>query len=1408
MSNIPINELICPITMDWLEDPINLPCCGRTVSRNAMILCHESNKNCPLCRVDLTDFEPKFVAKSINMAYLVEQAKSHSLVVDNDLFKHNDCKKGEWSAIIKRLCNNNNVYQTVIGKLEIKNNKTLDFKTLVIPVIDKSGSMAGNSFKQVQYSLHRVIDMTYKCSNIMTNIITYNDMGSVIEINKLAPVESYHEMVEKLYAGGGTSFKSSFTEIVKLCKNNNNNSNITSLVVIFLTDGEDSSVYGDKRIQLVKSLKNDIESAWNKPYTIHTIGFTKSHDFNFLNNLRQIGTSEGAFRFADPSEDSDSLSNKINSVLDVIETTSSIPIKLYNLPPQIKIINGDNGKYWLNLTGYDITKDVEFEVSIDDKDKIQIKATFAEDENDIELWKEWYSHLVDEIAGDVLKLSQNPIDSLDKELHCELLHNRINSIMVRLDSTTNDYIRLEKLRDSIKILQKGGIIDKLKLNDMKFEGKFSTKTNNIVQKSIPSTNSHIVFTTQHQDIKPKLWEIIELKKQRRCNSRQSANEIFRVIGSFKNDKAIEWFQSNKKSLNLQFDEKGSNALIVASSIGRCNLVKALINTGKFDINYCNKEGYNALDLVVIYGYWDLYDILTSHGGKTSINNNKLFRTCISNRYYNMASRLLKDKLVNITDEMLENVPTNEGLEWLSERSQKEINIETAIAKGMYDIVSEKLDSITKISMQNYLDMFSKSTVEQIKTIELLLENKKMDVNEILQIKDEDNENGVTSPFFITCEKGNTTMFNMLLKYINDDSINMQNHNGTTPLWISSCNRHIDIVSALLNLGADPNKTNHKGDSPLIPACQKGNDSIVELLLEYGAKLDAYNKERDNAILICCRTGQYKILEMLFKRCSSNELEKFLTLSADIDGFEPLLASTELDKTECIKICHKYGANLETLTKDNNKILPGATALHLACFYGRLSSVKTLCDLGSNMKSQTNVDGWTPLHIAIKQGHIDVVKFLLQQKEGIECLSIEDNDGRSPRYYANLMGNKQILEEFFTNKLGNLLERILVADPKVEEKCADVLINNSRSLGCYEYNDTTEIKFEDGSTIMSHALLNGNQYLINGLSKMNADLTNKDDCGTNPLFWAKLLNYNMHGIIEDYQVDKMIENVNTSIKTNVQNKLLLGLDKSRPKFIEFPKEDINPLVKMNDGYSLKINNMVLENLNNLKSISHSLLGFIEKLKNNKIFPQGKQYLEYILYEAKIHIIKLLATGEDKLEPIHMLALYLYLSNMTILNQVNKSLQNFNTKDIWYPFIGCLYQGLNLLDNYNGEVYRAVDCKFNLQDYNIGNKLRWNSFSICSLEHKECNELITNIKKGIVFIIKSKNGKVVDRYSKYKVQKELIFLPGTEFIITNHYVANPICLAQANIRNLTFKIKDKDYEKAQNAQCCIIVEIEEI
>ena len=264
------------------------------------------------------------------------------------------------------------------------------------------------------------------------------------------------------------------------------------------------------------------------------------------------------------------------------------------------------------------------------------------------------------------------------------------------------------------------------------------------------------------------------------------------------------------------------------------------------------------------------------------------------------------------------------------------------------------------------------------------------------------------------------------------NVDQQNHKGTSPLWIASWNKYVDIVADLLSAGANPNLVNKKGvrclavslfaslsvdcsrshrQSAAVPGRaarrddrgrsparrQGGYESVRE-----GARLACHHRvphwpeQSVPAALLCFSCAQMareQVLEQLLSRCSAEEAKEHLSTVAQIDGFNALLAAAEQERIECLKTCLKFGADMDFRTAPDNDILPGANALHLSAFYGariawsnwdlnsrplvcgagKYHALTALVNLNGSLLSKTSVHGWTPLHIGVKQGHPEVVR---------------------------------------------------------------------------------------------------------------------------------------------------------------------------------------------------------------------------------------------------------------------------------------------------------------------------------------------------------------------------------------------------------------------------------------------------
>ncbi|MBA4242259.1 MAG: hypothetical protein C0448_16180, partial [Sphingobacteriaceae bacterium] len=668
--------------------------------------------------------------------------------------------QSQWKAKIQYL-STNTFNETVIGKLEFTHSSGKSmFKTLLVPVIDDSGSMSGSPIRQVRSSLDRLLDITYKNSHILTHMVTYGSNANNYEINKTRPVCEYRTKISNLSGNsGGTSFEAAFSEILKLCAKYKSDKSINRIVIVFLTDGEDSSVGKGGRINLVNKLKNDMNNACSIDYVVHTVGFGGSHDFDFLNSLRMIGTNEGAYRFADPSENDDSLFGKINSIIDAIAKAHSIPLKIKDTP--FPIITDNKEYYWLNMSDVPLNEEHEITVSINDEDPIKIPLEL-ESENGPELWDEYYTQLIDDIAGELLVLSACN-ESLGKQLHSELLEQRSKTIMSKLDKESQNNLRLEKILETIKIIRSGGSVSQLKLNDMKFEGKFAT---NVVPKNTQTPNTPSI---SHKKVnKPaSTWETISATT--RIVFDKNIQDVFYVIANYGGYSACTWLNNNVSEWSTAIDSNGANPLIVASSVGKIELVRKITNFNVLNINDTNNQGYNATDMAAMYGYWISYGILVENGGRPTTAQTVL-RTCLSRGYFNTANHLINDGFAVVTEDLINSSPSNSILSWLSSKSVNKISVEDAILKGMFDIVKEEIYNITSISWKHYKEILVNPSGEHLQIIDLLLSKGKANANEEFEMDDGE----ISWPLFASCEKGNMALFEILLNYIDPNTVNKQN----------------------------------------------------------------------------------------------------------------------------------------------------------------------------------------------------------------------------------------------------------------------------------------------------------------------------------------------------------------------------------------------------------------------------------------------------------------------------------------------------------------------------------------------------------------------------------------------------------------------------------------------------------
>ena len=90
---------------------------------------------------------------------------------------------------------------------------------------------------------------------------------------------------------------------------------------------------------------------------------------------------------------------------------------------------------------------------------------------------------------------------------------------------------------------------------------------------------------------------------------------------------------------------------------------------------------------------------------------------------------------------------------------------------------------------------------------------------------------------------------------------------------------------------------------------------------------------------------------------------------------------------------------------------GWTCLHIAADNGHLDICRLLLDKGAQVEAKDN-RGCTPLHWAAREGYVEIVRLLCDRGADVEA---HDNDGRRPLHRAALYGHISVVKELIEER---------------------------------------------------------------------------------------------------------------------------------------------------------------------------------------------------------------------------------------------------------------------------------------------------------------------------------------------------------------------------------------------------------
>ncbi|ORX45573.1 ankyrin, partial [Piromyces finnis] len=496
-----------------------------------------------------------------------------------------------------------------------------------------------------------------------------------------------------------------------------------------------------------------------------------------------------------------------------------------------------------------------------------------------------------------------------------------------------------------------------------------------------------------------------------------------------------------------------------------------------------------------------------------------------------------------------------------------------------------------------------------------LKNSKSDsrLKHHLETNDNQNIEEVTSPLHKACEKGFELKVKVYLDY--GDDINLIDDFDNTPLHYACTYNRINITKILLQspkINVDI-KCCQSRITPFLCAAYTKNIEMMTILLEHGANINACDSNGASVLFNLCKDENKEVYKYLLDHHISVKIqdksgmtilhqiavtnkkelaELIINYDRSIIDYQDIYGKTALhycainNYKEIMKMLIENNANIKIKDKKNNNVVDylidndnytedikqlikslehsdlkdfnfHSNQLIKACKKGDYEWVKQCLEqLGDNIY-YVDESGRIALHYACESGNIDIVKLLLEKGS---CINIYDNKFFTPLYLASFNGyydiSKLLLERGASSnnidyKTFKKIERLQENSNKKNisssmEKFSDIeeylkyrAKNNTLENTKTKSKEIQKQKVEDksylrlSSTPLISAILNGQNDIVEELIKNGTNINEKDEQDLNPFYYACSINNEraIHLLIEK-KVE--IENYCDPLKTSVMH----------------------------------------------------------------------------------------------------------------------------------------------------------------------------------------------------------------------------------------------------------------------------------
>ncbi|MFT7632150.1 MAG: ankyrin repeat protein [Mariniblastus sp.] len=338
-----------------------------------------------------------------------------------------------------------------------------------------------------------------------------------------------------------------------------------------------------------------------------------------------------------------------------------------------------------------------------------------------------------------------------------------------------------------------------------------------------------------------------------------------------------------------------------------------------------------------------------------------------------------------------------------------------------------------------------------------------------------------------------------------DLVDIEDNSYMTPLWNSVIRGNQELTQLLLDRGANPNyyatsrkqSANARRIEPIMnyPA-RRGQTAMVKQLLKANARVDAQNQQGNSALHLAAEAGQM----MLQNANQRKNAQPFVVMISDLlaAGSDPNLKNSA--EETAIEVAAKRGFYdaVEKLVEKSETLefdLGVASLMHWGAEHGLTKMTKRLLTLDTKSLNLADGLGRTPLYLAAENGHLDVVRLLLENQAKLDS---PDEDGTTPLLAAANGGHASVVTALLnagadvSNVDGSGQSALHLA---AWAGAADVVAVLAQKV------DVSKLKTSSGNTPLHAAAWKGHADAVNQLLKAGGDPNALDSDGWSPLHKA-------------------------------------------------------------------------------------------------------------------------------------------------------------------------------------------------------------------------------------------------------------------------------------------------------------------